>query len=57
MIRFGYNCNPFEPEFGSITETHFETRDTGHLLDDLVLILRRGLKQRSALLPSRVIAN
>jgi hypothetical protein len=28
---------PIEPEFGPITEVHFETRDSGKILDDLLL--------------------
>jgi hypothetical protein len=33
---------PLEPDFGPVTELHFETRDSGHVLDDLLLVLRRG---------------
>jgi hypothetical protein len=33
---------PVEPEFGAISELHFEARDTGQILDDLRLILKRG---------------
>ena len=33
---------PFEPEFGAIAELHFETRDSEHILDDLLLILKHG---------------
>jgi hypothetical protein len=33
---------PLEPDLGSISELHFETRDAGHVLDDLLLVLRRG---------------
>jgi hypothetical protein len=33
---------PLEPDLGSITELHFETRDIGHVLDDLLLVLQRG---------------
>jgi len=33
---------PVEPEFGPITELHFEARDTGQILDDLRLVLKRG---------------
>ena len=33
---------PLEPDLGSITELHFETRDAGHVLDDLLLVLQRG---------------
>lgn len=32
---------PLEPEFGPITAVHFEARDTGQLLDDLLLTLER----------------
>ena len=34
---------PLEPSLGVITELHFETRDIGHVLDDLLLVLKRGL--------------
>ena len=33
---------PLEPDLGAITELHFETRDAGNVMDDLLLILRRG---------------
>ncbi len=33
---------PLEPELGPISALHFETRDAGHVLDDLLLILKRG---------------
>lgn len=33
---------PLEPEFGCIAEVHFEARDTGQVLDDLLLLLRHG---------------
>lgn len=33
---------PVEPEFGAISELHFEARDTGQILDDLRLVLTRG---------------
>lgn len=33
---------PVEPEFGPIAELHFEARDTGQILDDLRLVLKRG---------------
>jgi len=33
---------PLEADLGVITELHFETRDAGHVLDDLELVLRRG---------------
>lgn len=33
---------PVEPEFGTISELHFEARDTGQILDDLWLALTRG---------------
>jgi hypothetical protein len=32
-----------EPELGIITELHFEIRDIGNVLDDLQLVLKRGL--------------
>jgi hypothetical protein len=32
-----------EPDLGVIAELHFETRDIGHVLDDLMLVLKRGL--------------
>jgi schlafen family protein len=34
---------PLEPELGSIAELHFETRDAGHVLDDLQLRLKSGM--------------
>ena len=30
---------PIEPEIGAISALHFETRDAGNVLDDLLLIL------------------
>ena len=33
---------PLETEFGPISALHFETRDVGNVLDDLLLILKRG---------------
>jgi hypothetical protein len=33
---------PLEPELGIITAVDFESRDSGHHLDDLMLTLRRG---------------
>ena len=33
---------PLEPDFGSVAEVHFEARDAGQILDDLLLILKRG---------------
>ncbi len=33
---------PIEPEFGPIVDLHFETRDSGQILDDLLLVLQRG---------------
>lgn len=33
---------PLESDLGVITELHFETRDVGHVLDDLRLTLKRG---------------
>ncbi|MGB6875533.1 MAG: hypothetical protein WBD87_05815 [Candidatus Acidiferrales bacterium] len=33
---------PVEPAFGAISELHFETRDTGQIVDDLRLVLKRG---------------
>jgi hypothetical protein len=33
---------PFEAHLGVIIELHFETRDAGHVLDDLQLVLKRG---------------
>lgn len=32
---------PLEPELGGISALHFETRDAGNVLDDLLLILQR----------------
>ena len=34
---------PLETDLGVVTEVHFETRDIGHVLDDLQLVLTRGL--------------
>lgn len=34
---------PLEPDLGVIAELDFETRDIGHVLDDLMLVLKRGL--------------
>jgi hypothetical protein len=33
---------PLEPDFGPVAEVHFEARDAGQILDDLLLILKRG---------------
>jgi hypothetical protein len=33
---------PLEPNLGTITGLHFETRDAGNVLDDLQLVLKRG---------------
>ena len=33
---------PLEPELGGISALHFETRDAGNVLDDLLLILKQG---------------
>ena len=33
---------PIEPDFGSIAEVHFEARDSGQILDDLLLVLKHG---------------
>ena len=34
---------PLEVDLGVVTQVHFETRDTGHVLDDLELILSRAV--------------
>jgi hypothetical protein len=34
---------PLEVDLGVVTQLHFETSDTGHVLDDLELILTRGV--------------
>ena len=39
MLRRAF---PVEPEFGPISELHFEARDTGQILDDLRLLLKCG---------------
>jgi hypothetical protein len=39
LLRRGF---PVDPEFGAISELHFEARDTGQILDDLRLVLKRG---------------
>ena len=36
---------PLEPDFGPVMEVHFETRDSGQILDDLLLVLKRGNDQ------------
>jgi hypothetical protein len=36
---------PIEPDFGPIAELHFEARDCGHILDDLLLVLKRGIQE------------
>ena len=33
---------PLEPDFGPLAELHFEARDSGQILDDLLLVLKRG---------------
>ena len=33
---------PLEPEFGPITELHFETSESRNALDDLLLVMKRG---------------
>ncbi len=33
---------PLDPELGPIAEVHFEASDTGQVLDDLLLVLKRG---------------
>ena len=33
---------PIEPDFGSIAEVHFEARDSGQILYDLLLVLKHG---------------
>ena len=33
---------PLEPEFGPVAEVHFETRDSGQILDDLLLVFKHG---------------
>jgi hypothetical protein len=39
MLQRGF---PFEPELGIIEQIHFETHESGNLLDDLQLVLRNG---------------
>jgi hypothetical protein len=39
---------PLGPELGVIARLHFETRDAGHVLDDLQLVLKRGLDATAA---------
>jgi len=34
---------PLEPDLGPIADLHFETRDAGHVLDDLRLTLKHGM--------------
>jgi hypothetical protein len=40
---------PLEPDLGPIAELHFETRDAGHVLDDLQLTLKRGMDETRCL--------
>jgi hypothetical protein len=42
MVQMLQRAFPFEPELGTIAEIHFETRESGNLLDDLQLVLTRG---------------
>jgi hypothetical protein len=42
LARMLERAFPVEPEFGAISELHFEARDTGQILDDLRLVLTRG---------------
>jgi hypothetical protein len=42
LVQILQRAFPFEPELGVIVEIHFETRESGNLLDDLQLVLRRG---------------
>src|SRR5271156_4350215 len=39
MLRRAF---PLEPELGPIAEVHFEARDAGQVLDDLLLVLKHG---------------
>jgi hypothetical protein len=44
---------PLETDVGVVTEVHFETRDIGHILDDLQLVLTRGLDATRCLVSVR----
>ena len=41
---------PLEVDLGVITALHFETRDAGHVLDDLQLMLKRGQDETRCLM-------
>src|SRR5438270_11478965 len=45
LVQMLQRAFPFEPELGNIAEIHFETRESGNLLDDLQLVLRRGIEK------------
>ena len=42
LVQMLQRAFPFEPELGIIAEIHFETRESGDVLDDLQLVLRSG---------------
>ena len=42
LVQLLKRAFPMEPGFGSIAEIHFEARDSGQILDDLLLILKHG---------------
>ncbi len=39
LVHMLQGSAPFDPTFGTPTEIHFETRDTRHILDDLLVVL------------------
>ena len=42
LVQMLQRSFPFESEMGTLAEIHFETRDSGNLLDDVQLVLRNG---------------
>ncbi|HUZ95810.1 MAG TPA: hypothetical protein VMU57_12955 [Edaphobacter sp.] len=42
LVQLLRRAFPIEPDFGSIAEVHFEARDSGQVLDDLLLVLKHG---------------
>lgn len=42
LVQMLKRALPLDAEFGSLAEMHFETRESGYVLDDLLLVLRRG---------------
>ena len=42
LVQLLKRAFPIEPELGPIADVHFEARDSGQILDDLLLILKHG---------------